>query len=210
MLSARTGTLAEAALPFPKEMTVTVPLVGASVPAYVLRDIALVVAFVFIIALCGRARFFLPDNPVPITLSTFGVLLTGATLGSQRGLATLLVFYFVGMAGVPVFQGGNNGWDYVTGSATGGYLIGFVAAAYVTGFLCERGWDRRHVLWAILIGNLIIYVPGVLWLGAKDFVPWDDVLSKGMYPFILGDVLKLMMVGILLPSAWQVINLRRR
>jgi len=210
MFPARTGTLAEAALPFPKELTVTIPLVGTPVRAYILRDIALIVVFVFIIAVCGRAKFFLPDNPIPVSMQTFGVLLTGAALGSQRGLVTLLVFYFVGMAGLHVFQDGNNGWGYVTGSPTGGYLIGFVAAAYITGFLAERGWDRRNVLWALLIGNLVIYVPGLLWLGAKDIVPWDNVLSVGLYPFIPGDVLKLMMVGILLPSAWKVVNLRRR
>jgi biotin transporter BioY len=203
---ASSGTLAEAALPVPRETTV----LGTTIPAYVLRNIALVLVFAAIVALCGRARFYLPDNPVPITLQTFAVLLTGASLGSRLGLASIVLFYLVGMAGVPVFQGGNNGWDYVSSSATGGYLIGFIAATYVTGFLAERGWDRRHVMWALIIGNFTIYVPGLLWLGAKDFVPWEDVLSKGMYPFIVGDLLKLMMVGIVLPAAWAVVNLRKR
>ena len=205
-LLARSDTLAEVALPYPRDATV----LGTPIPAYILRDVALVVVFAAIIAFCGRARFDLPDNPVPVSLQTFGVLLTGAALGTRLGISSILLFYFAGMAGVPVFQDGNNGWDYVSGSPTGGYLIGFIAATSVTGFLAERGWDRRHVLWALLIGNLIIYVPGLLWLGAKGFVPWENVLSKGMYPFILGDLVKVMMVGVVLPSAWALVNLRRR
>ena len=205
-LAARSATLAEAAFPFPQSLTIP----GTPVRAWLLRDVALVVGFAVIVALCGRARFFLPDNPVPVSFQTFGVLLTGAALGSRLGLASIVLFYLAGMAGAPVFQGGNNGWDYVTGSATGGYLIGFVAATFVIGFLAERGWDRRHVLWALLIGNLLIYVPGLLWLGAKDFVPWEDVLSKGLYPFVPGDVLKLMMVGIVLPFAWVAVDRRRK
>lgn len=205
-LLARTDTLAEAALPLPREAMV----LRTPIPAYVLRDVALVLAFATIIALCGRARFYLGDNPVPITLQTFGVLLTGAALGSRLGLASILLFYFAGMAGVHVFQGGNGGWDYLSGSATGGYLIGFIAATYIVGFLCERGWDRRDVLWALLIGNLVIYVPGLLWLGAKDFVPWENLFSKGMLPFIPGDMVKLMMVGIVVRPAWGIVNWRRR
>ena len=205
-LLTRSDTLAEAVIPVPKG----VMILGTPIPAYVLRDVALVVAFAALVALCGRARFFLGDNPVPITFQTFGVLMTGAALGSRLGLASILLFYFAGMAGVDVFQGGNSGWDYVSGSATGGYLIGFIAATFVIGFLAERGWDRRDILWALLIGNLLIYVPGLLWLGAKDFVPWDDVFTKGMLPFIPGDLTKLMMVGVVVRPAWGIVNLRRR
>jgi biotin transport system substrate-specific component len=179
----------------------------------IIRDMALIVGFAALVAVCGRIRFYLPDNyfpgsvnPIPITMQTFAVLLTGAALGSWRGISSLLLFYLVGMAGLPVFQGGHSGWSYVSGSATAGFLIGFIAAAYVTGFLAERGWDRGKVLWALLIGNAVLYIPGLLWLGAKGFVPWDDVLSKGLYPFIPGDLLKLLMVGLVLPSAWALLH----
>ncbi len=175
-----------------------------------LRDAVLIVGFAVLIALCGRARFYLPDNPIPITLQTFGVLLAGASLGSWRGVASLLLFYFVGMAGAPVFQDGNNGWSYTTGGPTGGYLIGFVAAALVTGFLAERIRNRSGLLWALLAGNAVLYVPGILWLGAKGFVEWGDVLSKGLYPFIPGDLLKMLMVGIVVPSTWTLVNIRDR
>ena len=203
---ARSTTLVEASLP----LTGRVEVLGRQIPASLIRDVVLIVGFAALVSVCGRARFYLPDNPVPITMQTFGVLLTGAALGSWRGTSSLLLFYFVGMAGLPVFQGGNNGWGYVSGSSTGGYLIGFIAAAYVTGFLAERGWDRGRALWAVLAGNALIYIPGLLWLGAKGFVPWADVLSKGMYPFIPGDLLKIMMVGIVLPSAWALVKLRDR
>ena len=181
------------------------------------RDVILIVGFAALVAACGRIRFYLPDNdfpgsvnPIPITMQTFAVLLSGAALGSWRGVSSLLLFYLAGMAGLPVFQGGHSGWSYVSGSPTAGFLIGFIAAAYVTGFLAERGWDRGRILWALLIGNMALYVPGLLWLGAKGFVPWEHVLSKGLYPFIPGDLLKLLMVGIVLPSAWALVQLRDR
>ncbi len=196
---APTGTLADALW----------PRMGV-LPKDLLRDLVLIVGFAVLVALCGRARFFLPDNPVPITMQTFGVLMTGAALGSWRGTSSLLLFYFVGMAGLPVFQGGGNGWSYVTDSPTGGYLIGFVAAGCVTGFLAERGWSRGNSLWALLVGSVVLYIPGILWLGAKGYVPWGEVLSKGLYPFIPGDLLKMLMVGIVLPSAWTLANRRDR
>ena len=90
----------------------------------------------------------------------------------------------------PGLSRGNNGWDYVTTSPTGGYLIGFVAAAFVTGLLVERGLNRKGVLWALLAGTALIYIPGILWLGARGVVPWESVLSKGLYLYIPGDVLK--------------------
>ena len=180
---------------------------AGSVPRDLLRDAVLVVGFVVLIALLGRLRFYLPDNPVPVTMQTFGVLLAGASLGSWRGGASLLLFYFVGMAGLPVYQGGNHGFDYVTAGPTGGYLIGFVAASLLTGALVERSWNRASLLWALLAGNVLLYVPGLLWLGAYGFVPWDSVLSKGLYPFVIGDLLKALMVGIVVPSAWGLVNL---
>jgi biotin transport system substrate-specific component len=210
---ARSATLAETAFPSPHQ----VEFLGWRLPASLLRDVVLVVVFAALVVVCGRIRFFLPDNdfpgsvnPIPITMQTFAVLLTGAALGSWRGTASLLLFYCVGMAGLPVFQGGNNGWHYISSSPTAGFLMGFIAAAYVTGFLAERGWNRGSALWALLIGNVVLYIPGLLWLGARGFVPWEDVLSKGLYPFIPGDLLKLLMAGIVLPSAWTLLKLRDR
>jgi biotin transport system substrate-specific component len=158
----------------------------------------------------GRARFYLPENPVPITFQTFGVLAMGGVLGWRWGLFSILLYYFLGMAGLPVFQGGGNGWHYVSASPTGGYLIGFIAAVALVGFLSQRGWHHSRVLWPMLLANLAIYLPGLLWLGAYGFVPWDSVFSKGMYPFIPGDLVKLMLASIAVGFGWTVADHRRR
>ena len=193
----RTATLAQVVFPYQGLQRLLV-------------NTGLAMAFAAVVALCAHVRFYLPENPVPITLQTFAVLLTGATLGSRWGLASQLIYYFAGMAGTPVFQGGNSGWDYVSSSATGGYLIGFIVAAYVVGLLAERGWDRKRALWAILIGTVLIYVPGLLWLGAKTPVPWSQVFTTGLYPFIPGDLIKLMGASLVLPSAWALVRRLRR
>jgi len=169
------------------------------------RHVALVLGFVALTALSARIRIYLPWTPVPITGQTFAVLLTGAVLGSRLGGVSQLSYLALGLVGAPVFQGGNAGWEYMTG-ATGGYLVGFVLAAYVVGWLSERGWDRRHVVAALLIGNAIIYGPGLLWLGLGGFVPWERVLAAGLYPFILGDLMKLTLAAVVLPSAWALLR----
>ncbi len=160
-------------------------------------------AFVGILVGLSRARFYLPDNPVPITFQTFGVLLIGGVLGWRWGLLSILTYYFLGMAHVPVFQGGNSGWDYVSSSATAGYLIGFILASWVVGYLSQRGWHHGRALWPILLAALLLYLPGLLWLGAKDIVPWENVFSKGMYPFIPGDLIKLMMASLTVGLGWK-------
>lgn len=171
------------------------------------RHVALVLGFVALTALCARIRIYLPWTPVPLTGQTFAVLLSGAALGSRLGGLSQVVYLAIGLLGVPVFQGGNQGWSYVTG-ATGGYLMGFILAAYLVGALAERGWDRRHVAAAMLLGNIAIYLPGLLWLGLRGVVPWERVLPAGLYPFILGDLMKLTLAAIVLPSAWGLLGRR--
>ena len=167
--------------------------------------------FVGILVAMGRARFYLPDNAVPITLQTFGVLSTGAILGLRWGMFSILVWYFLGMAGVPVFQGGGNGWAYVSGSATAGYLIGFIAATWLVGYLSQHGWNRGQGLWPMLLGNLWIYVPGLLWLHFMD-LGWPaegELFKAGMYPFIPGDLVKLMGAALVVGGLWKLADRRR-
>ena len=163
------------------------------------RDAVLVVGFTIMLALVAQIRVPLPSTPVPITGQTFGVLLIGACLGSRRGVAATLLYLVAGSAGLPVFADWSHGllWKF----SSGGYIIGFVPAAYVVGWLAERGWDRGPWLMvAMLLGNVVLYVPGLYQL--SFFVPHDKVLTFGLYPFIPGDLIKLYLASLALPTAW--------
>ena len=184
------------------------------------QRLAVALLFVGLLVAVGRARFYLPDNPVPITLTTFGVLLTGGVLGWRWGLFTVLVWYFLGMAGVPVFQGGGNGWAYVSGttSATGGFLIGFILSAGLLGYLSQRGWTHSRTIWPMLLAALLLYLPGLLfwyWAPINDTLPdayqltSNSIFLKGMYPFIPGDLVKLMAASVVTGALWTVADRRR-
>ena|SRR5712691_9902788 len=171
-------------------------------------DAALILAGSLSIALSAQLAFRLPFTPVPITGQTLAVLLTGALLGSRRGALAALAYLGEGLGGLPVFASGGGGLAHLTGP-TGGYLGGFVLAALVTGFLAERGWDRRvgTTLLAMLLGNIVIYVPGLLWLSA--FAGPDKTLGMGLYPFILGDLLKIACAAALLPLGWKLVRIKK-
>ena len=178
---------------------VTVPRGG------LLRDALLIAGASLLIALCARIVIPLPFTPVPITAQTFAVLLTGAALGARRGAAAIGLYVLEGLLGLPVFAGGAAGLVRLLGP-TGGYLLGFIAAAYLTGTLAERGWDRtvRFAVAAMAAGNLVVYVFGVPWLAV--FLGWPDALSKGFLPFIPGDLLKLAAAALVLPGAWALVR----
>ena len=159
----------------------------------------------------GRATFYLPGNPIPISYQTLGVLLIGGVLGLRWSLFAILTYYLLGMAGVPVFKDGGNGWHYVSATPTAGYIIGFVAAAPVVGYLTEHGWNRRLALWPMLLGSFIVYVPGLLWLHYFDFgwPPEGELFSQGMYPFIPGDLVKLIFASVAVGGLWTLADWRR-
>jgi biotin transport system substrate-specific component len=165
----------------------------------IIHNILLVVGFSLLIGLSAQVAVPLPFTPVPITMQTLTVLLTGMLLGSRLGTATLLAYLAEGAAGLPVFAQGKAGLP--TGP-TGGYLIGFVFAAALVGFLAERGWDRRWTttLLAMVLGNLVIYAFGVTWL--STFIP--DAIAKGMLPFLIGDAIKIIIAIIVLPGGWAL------
>jgi biotin transport system substrate-specific component len=170
-----------------------------------------VVAGVALVALLAQVRFFIPDNPVPITLQGFGLLMMGGVLGWRLGLASAALYYIVGLVGVPVFAKGGNGWEYVMEGVTGGYLIGFVLSAAVVGYLSQRGWNRGRSLWPMMIGSLLIYVPALIWLTFFDF-SWPAegrLLSSAVYPFIPGDTLKLIAAAIALGAMWRLVDRKR-
>ncbi|MCZ6538803.1 MAG: biotin transporter BioY [Chloroflexi bacterium] len=166
---------------------------------------------IILVSLLAQARFYLPDNPVPITLQGFGVLMLGGVLGWRLGLASAIGYYLVGMAGLPVFANSNEGWDYVIHGATGGYLLGFVLSAGVVGYLSQRGWNRGRSLWPMLLGSLLIYLPALIWLSVFDFGwPADgELFSAALYPFMPGDIVKLMAAAAVTGGLWRVVDNRR-
>ena len=171
------------------------------------RDAVLIVGACLFTALLAQVKIPLGFTPVPITGQTLAVLLVGAALGSRRGAAAMLL-YLVAGSWLPFYAGGASG--FVWSIASGGYIVGFIPAAYVVGWLAERGWDRKpEILVAMLAGNVILYVPGLLWL--STFAPEGDKLATtlewGLYPFIIGDAIKLAAASLLLPGAWQLVNL---
>jgi len=167
-------------------------------------DIVLIIGGSLFIALTAQATIYLPFSPVPVTGQTLAVLLVGALFGSQRGSASVLLYLWEGAIGLPVFAGNYGGLLPLIGP-TGGYLIGFVIAAYLVGFLSERGWDRHFhtTLITMLLGSGVIYLCGLAWL--VTFTGVDKVLIMGFYPFLPGDILKLFIATLLLPSGWKVL-----
>jgi biotin transport system substrate-specific component len=137
----------------------------ASKPSGLIYDAAAIIGFSLLLGLSAQIAFHLPFSPVPVTAQTFAVLLTGGLLGSKRGSLSLLTYIAQGAVGLPVFAGGIGGVAVLLGPR-GGYLLGFILAAYVIGLLVERGWDRRVATTALamLVGNVTIYLFGLPWI----------------------------------------------
>jgi biotin transport system substrate-specific component len=208
-----------------------------------LRDAALVVGFALLVAVFAQIAVRLPFTTVPLTGQTLAVLLAGGALGARRGAASLGVYALLGTIGLPVFAPTSGALEgqlvhFVlpwAGTASplwaitsGGYIVGFVAAAYVVGALAERGWDRGwKVSLAMLAGSAAIYLPGLVWLGyligsgalngALGFdlaavIPGSTTLDKtlvgGLYPFVAGDLIKLFAAANVLPGAWALLGRR--
>jgi biotin transport system substrate-specific component len=166
------------------------------------QDGALVAGFSLLVALSAQVAIPLPFTPVPVTLQTLMVLATGALLGSRRGVVAILLYIGEGAAGLPVFAMGGSGPAHLAGPL-GGYLVGFVAAAFLAGLIRERGWDRSGLLAfaGLVIADLAIYAPGLLWLGA--FTGFSRVLVQGALPFLVADLLKAAACASLLPGGWR-------
>lgn len=206
----------------------------------IMVDVCLVIGFAFLTALFAQIAIRIPGTPVPITGQTFAVLCTGAALGSKKGALSMLLYMLMGMFLLPVFAptgseflsdrtlhfvlpwSGSSGliWDM----SSGGYILGFVLAAYLVGRLSEHGWDRHaKVSLAMVIGNTSIYIFGLAWLAFViafqsinpeltyyDAISGSNVLDKtlraGLYPFIGGDALKLLLAAMVLPGAWDLVR----
>ncbi|MFH1154270.1 MAG: biotin transporter BioY [Pseudomonadota bacterium] len=133
----------------------------------------------------------IPFTPVPIVLQNLFVLLTGVILGPRWGLVSIGLYLFMGAMGFPVFAGGTGGFGRLFGP-TGGYLLGYLPAVWVTGFICSRlGRTRTADILAMTAGALLVYAAGVPWLHAATGMDWSKALAAGMYPFLIGDALKV-------------------
>ena len=165
-----------------------------------------------IVVLAVAAKIKVPMWPVPITLGTFAVLSIGAAYGARLGLVTILGYMIVGLLGFDVFAGSSAtvfGYEYMMGG-TGGYLVGYVLATLLLGALARKGWDRSapKMAVAMLLGNVLIYVPGLIWLGM--LYGWDKpILAWGLTPFLVGDAIKLALAAGLFPLVWKMIDRAR-
>lgn len=170
-------------------------------------NIILVVVGSLAIALCAQVVIPLPFTPVPITGQTFAVLLIGIIFGSRLGAATVVAYLAEGAIGMPVFAGANAGPMVFLGP-TGGYLIGFVFAAYLAGFLAEHEWDRKIFTAgaAMFFSSFVILTLGTLWLSV--FVGFDKAFQLGFFPFLIGDVVKTILGATLLPLGWKYLGKR--
>ncbi len=172
-----------------------------------IKQAVLVVLGIAVLAIAAKIK--VPMWPVPITMGTFAVLSIGAAYGARLGLVTILGYMIVGALGFDVFAGSSAeayGLTYMMGG-TGGYLVGYVMAVAVLGLLARRGWDKS-MMWmalAMLVGNILIYLPGLGWLGM--LYGWDKpILQWGLTPFLIGDALKLGLAAVLLPALWKMVG----
>jgi len=168
-------------------------------------DFSLVLGGSFLIALLAQLEIILPFSPVPITGQTLGVLLVGALLGRWKGAITVMAYLLEGISGLPVFAGAAAGPAVLIGP-TGGYLMGFVVAAYVTGALAEQGWDRKtwSAFTMMTIGTAVILLSGAAWL--MHLVPDGQVLNMGVIPFLPGALVKISLATLLLPAGWKFLG----
>ena len=177
-----------------------------------IKQAVLVVAGILLLAAMAKIKLPVPPSPVAVNMGTFAVLTIGAAYGPRLGLVTIMGYMIIGALGFDVFQSSTtelSGIEYMMGG-TGGYLLGYVMATVLLGVLARRGWDRS-VLWmalAMLAGNLILYVPGLLWLG--QVYGWDKpILEWGLTPFVVGDLMKLALAALILPLAWKRVGRAR-
>lgn len=170
----------------------------------ILYDVIVVICGSLIVGLSAQIKVYFPISPVPITGQTFAVLMLAALLGSRRGVLAMIAYLIEGALGLPVFAGGV-GLAVLIGP-TGGYLAGFVAVAYVVGRLAEMGWDRRVIttIAAMLAGEVVLYTFGVCWLAIMTNI--RTALAVGLYPFIVGDILKIALAAAVLPAGWKLLN----
>lgn len=167
-------------------------------------DLALVVLGALLMSLLAQIAIPVPPSPVPVTGQTLGVVLCGATLGARRGTAAVVLYVATGLL-LPVYADGTSGPAILFG-ATGGYLVGFVVAAYVIGRLAERGAERRPLtaVASFCLGQLIVFGVGVPWLKASTGMGWSRAIHDGFTVFIVGGIIKAVVAAVVIAAAWSI------
>ena len=181
-------------------------LLGAALaPLDWTRSVSLAVAFSLLTALA--AQVVIPIGPVPITGSTFAVLLTGALLGSRLGAMSLIIYLVEGAVGLPFFYGGHGGLAHIFGP-TGGYLVAFPAAAFITGAFAENGWDKRFVTAAaaMAVGSALILLAGWTWFAVLMNTNLLAAFKVSVAPHLIGDVIKILLAAAALPAGWALLK----
>lgn len=161
-----------------------------------------------LMALASRLTLPLPWTPVPITGQTFAVLLLAAMLGARLSLATQFLYLLQGVAGLPVFSAGTTwGIGRLLGP-TGGYLVGFLAVSYVVGTLADHGWGKKllSALMMMIMGEVVLFLVAIPWLKMVLPVSWSQALGLGLLPFLPGDLFKLLLAALLLPTGWKLLR----
>ena len=170
-----------------------------------LADAILVIAYAGFIGVSAQISVHLPFTPVPITGQTLAVLLGASALGAGRALMGSGLYLAAGLIGVPWFAGGSGGLS-VASSPTFGYIVGFIAASALVGLMASRGMDKKVIgtAFEMVAGNLGIYAFGVAWLAFSLHISLAHAVALGVVPFLVGDLLKLVLAAVLLPGAWKV------
>ncbi|MCP3064956.1 biotin transporter BioY [Myxococcus sp. K38C18041901] len=173
------------------------------------QEVALILGAALCTALFAQVAISVPGSPVPVTGQTLAVVLTAAALGPRRGLLGQLAYLLLGAVGLPFFAKAASGWATLLGP-TGGYLVGFLPAAFLIGLAARRGYDRR--LWTavplFLAGQLLVLVIGVGWLSVAKSLDLAAAFQKGFVPFLPGGVLKALIAGGLTHFAWRFVQAR--
>ncbi len=177
--------------------------------AAALRSVGLVLGGAALTAAAAQLSVRMPWTEVPYTAQTAAVLLVGVGLGWRLGLASMLLYVLAGIAGAPIFNAGGSGMQQLLG-VTGGYLLGFVAAAALVGWLAERRWDRTPLASAglMVLGNLVIYAIGVPILAVAAHLDLGQALASGALVFLPWDALKIVVAAVALPLAWRLAERR--
>jgi biotin transport system substrate-specific component len=167
-----------------------------------------------VLILCGalltvlgaQISIHVPPSPVPITGQTLAVVLAGAALGARRGAASQALYVGLGLF-LPVYADGRQGADVIWG-ATGGYLIGFIIAAWIIGKAAERRLDRKPIFatLAFIGAQLVIFGIGVPWLKVATDMSWGDAIHNGFTIFLIGGVMKAVLAGLITPAAWRLVR----